>query len=235
MSFDFTLWTWQFYSILFCCSNHYAFFLLHHLTSMIKRNHSGGGLINLFPFLYPKGLALYLCLILLCMPIGFFNVLYTYICVCVWWCNGSLNIIFTALSVSLFQICWTIIIGFLFMVHWYYCDRSAEVQFAKCWYFYFLLQSHKDKVTASVTGMHHVWIILTLTFIQLVNFKVTQILIVKIINAPLFEKLVQAMPIKFGVKIVWLKVYIIFASLMILTFTQGHKFISKYTNFVGLV
>ena len=55
-----------------------------------------------------------------------------------------------------------------------------------------------DTVTASVM-MHHVLIILNLTFIQ----GHTDL----IIDIQLFQKTVWAMSIKFSVKIVWLKVY----------------------------
>ena len=60
-------------------------------------------------------------------------------------------------------------------------------------------------VTASDMVMHQVLIILTL-----VSFKVTQIIIMKI-NVRLFIQTVQAIPIKFAVKIVQVKVYIYFS------------------------
>ena len=43
------------------------------------------------------------------------------------------------------------------------------------------------------------------------------------------ETFFQAMPITFAVKIVPLKAYIIFASQMNLTFTQGHNYVSNLT------
>ena len=39
------------------------------------------------------------------------------------------------------------------------------------------------------------------------------------------------MPLKFSVKIVQLEVYVTIASLMTLTFIQGHKYISNLTTF----
>ena len=47
-----------------------------------------------------------------------------------------------------------------------------------------------------------------------------------------YFKKIQAMHIMFAVKIVWLKVYVIcyVFSLMILTFTQGHNYVSNVTN-----
>ena len=47
----------------------------------------------------------------------------------------------------------------------------------------------------------------------------------------IISETVQAMPIKFAVKIVRLKVYMTIASLMTLTFIQGHKCISNLTTF----
>ena len=44
----------------------------------------------------------------------------------------------------------------------------------------------------------------------------------------------QVVAIKFAVKIVQLKVYMIFASLMTLTVTQGHNFVSNMTIFFYL-
>ena len=69
-------------------------------------------------------------------------------------------------------------------------------------------------------GMHHVLIILTLTFIQGhtdLNHKNNKCLII--------SKTIQAMPINFAVKIIQLKVY------MNLTFIQGHKCVSNLTTF----
>ena len=63
-----------------------------------------------------------------------------------------------------------------------------------------------DKVTASVTRMYHVLTIFTLTFIQGhtdLNHENSKCLII--------SETVQAMPIKFAVKLVQLKVYIIFS------------------------
>ena len=69
-----------------------------------------------------------------------------------------------------------------------------------------------DKVTASVTRMHHMLLILTVTFIQChtdLNHENSKYLII--------SETIQAMPIKFAVKIVRLKVYMTIASLMTLT------------------
>ena len=84
-------------------------------------------------------------------------------------------------------------------------------------------------VTISDMGMHNlltIIIILTLTFIQGRTYlnNVT-------VNIRLFQKRFQAMPIKFALKIVRLKVYIlILASPMALTFPQGHNCVSNFTN-----
>ena len=77
-----------------------------------------------------------------------------------------------------------------------------------------------DTVTASVMRMHHVLIILTVTLNERPSFKVTPILFMKIINVWLCHSSSNAH--KFAVKTAWLKVYIIFASPMTLTYTQGH-------------
>ena len=65
-----------------------------------------------------------------------------------------------------------------------------------------------DTVTAAITGMHRVLIIVTMAFIQgrkVLNHEMN------ITNVRLFQELhVQAMSIKFAVKIVRLKVYILF-------------------------
>ena len=76
--------------------------------------------------------------------------------------------------------------------------------------------------------MHHVIIMLTLIFIQGhtdLNHENNKCLIIL--------EMFQAIPIKFAVKIVQLKpkVFIIFASPMTLTFTQGHNCISNH-NFL---
>ena len=81
-----------------------------------------------------------------------------------------------------------------------------------------------DTVTASGLRMHHVLIILTLTFIQVhthLNHENTTYSII--------WQTVQALPIKFAVKIVRLKVNII-ASRITFTFTQGHNHVSNFTN-----
>ena len=80
-------------------------------------------------------------------------------------------------------------------------------------------------VTASDMRMHHVLITLTLTFIQGhtdLNHKSTTCLII--------SETVQAMPIKFAVKIVRLKVYMAIASPMTLKFIQGHKCVSNLST-----
>ena len=43
---------------------------------------------------------------------------------------------------------------------------------------------------------------------------------------------IQAMPIKFAVKLVGLKVYMTIANSMTLTFVQGHKRVSNWTTFL---
>ena len=55
--------------------------------------------------------------------------------------------------------------------------------------------------------------------------------IMKIINVRLFQKLFKQCQIKFAVKIVRLKVNIIFSSPMILLFAQGHNCVSNLTHF----
>ena len=81
-------------------------------------------------------------------------------------------------------------------------------------------------VTVSDMRMHQVLIILTLTFIQ-GHTDLTH----ENNKCFIISETVQAMPIKFAVKIVRLKVYMTIASLMTLTFTQGHNCISKLTTF----
>ena len=76
-------------------------------------------------------------------------------------------------------------------------------------------------VTASDMLMHHVLIILTLTFIQGhtdLNHENNTCLIM--------SETIQAMPIKFAVKVVRLKVDMAIASPMTWPFTQGHKCVS---------
>ena len=76
--------------------------------------------------------------------------------------------------------------------------------------------------------MHHVLIIFTLTFIQghiLIidqNHENNQMLII--------SETIHATPIKYAVKIVRLKVYMIIASLLTVTFIQGHKCVSNWTT-----
>ena len=66
--------------------------------------------------------------------------------------------------------------------------------------------------------MHHVLIILTLTFIQG--------------HTLITSETIKAMPITFAVKVVrQQKVYMIIASPMTLTFIQGHKCVSNVTTF----
>ena len=74
--------------------------------------------------------------------------------------------------------------------------------------------------------MHLVLIALTLTFIQgpsELNHENNKCLII--------SETIQAMPIKFTVKIVRLKVYMTIANTMTLTFIQGHMFFSNLTTF----
>ena len=99
--------------------------------------------------------------------------------------------------------------------------------------------------TVSVTRMHGVLIILILTFIQDHtdrNHDELIILILTIIQdhtdrnhehnkCLIISEAIQAMPIKCAVKIVRLKVYMIIASPMTLTFGQGHKCVSNVTTF----
>ena len=47
----------------------------------------------------------------------------------------------------------------------------------------------------------------------------------------IISETIQAMPVKFAVKIVWLKVYMTIARLMTLSFIQGHKCISYLALF----
>ena len=78
--------------------------------------------------------------------------------------------------------------------------------------------------------MHHVLlIILTLTFIQGhpdLNHEDNKGLII--------SESIQAMPIKFAVKIVGLKVYMTNDSTMTLTFIEGRKYVSNLTTFFNL-
>ena len=81
-------------------------------------------------------------------------------------------------------------------------------------------------VTASDMLMHHVLIILTLTFIQGhtdLNYENNKCLII--------SETIQAMPIMFAAKMFRLKVYMTIASLITLTFIQDHKFVSNLTTF----
>ena len=80
-------------------------------------------------------------------------------------------------------------------------------------------------MTASDMGMRHVLNILTLTFIQDhtdLNHENNKCLII--------SETIQAMPIKFAVKIVRLKVYMTIVSPITLTFKQGHKCVSNLTT-----
>ena len=79
---------------------------------------------------------------------------------------------------------------------------------------------------ASVMGMHHVLVILTLAFIQGHtdrNHENNKGLII--------SETIHDLPIKFSVKIVRLKVCTIIANLKTMTFIQGHKGISNWTSF----
>ena len=74
-------------------------------------------------------------------------------------------------------------------------------------------------------GMHHVLIILTLSFTQGhtdLNHENNKCLII--------SETIAAMPIKFAVKIVQLKVFMTIASPMTLTFIPGHKCVSNWTT-----
>ena len=51
------------------------------------------------------------------------------------------------------------------------------------------------------------------------------------VKVMIISETIQAMPIKFALKIIWLKVYMTIASLMTLTFIQGHKFAWNLTTF----
>ena len=88
-------------------------------------------------------------------------------------------------------------------------------------------------VTASFTRMHHVLIILASTFIQGhtdLNHESNKCSII--------FQIIQAMPVMFAVKIVWLKVYTFndvyqsFLNPMTLLFTQGYNCISKLHKFL---
>ena len=81
-------------------------------------------------------------------------------------------------------------------------------------------------VTASDMRMHHMLIILTFTFIH-----GHADLYHENINVGIISGTIKAMPIKFVVKIVWLKVYVTIAILITLTFIQGHKCVSNLTLF----
>ena len=81
-------------------------------------------------------------------------------------------------------------------------------------------------VTAPDMRMHHVLMILTMTFIQGhtdLNHENNKCSII--------SETFQAMPIMCTVKIVQLKVYLTIASPMTLTFTQGHNCAAVLTTF----
>ena len=81
-------------------------------------------------------------------------------------------------------------------------------------------------VTASNMIMHRVLIILAMTLIQGhtdLKHENNECLII--------SETIQAMPINFAVKIVRLRVYMTIASLMTLTFIQGHKCIQTWLLF----
>ena len=83
-------------------------------------------------------------------------------------------------------------------------------------------------VTASDMIMHHVLIILTLTFIQghtCLNPENTNC------HSLIISETFQVMPITFAAKIDRQKVYMIIASPMTLTFIHGHKCVSNLTTF----
>ena len=82
-------------------------------------------------------------------------------------------------------------------------------------------------MTASDMGMHHVFFILTLTFIQGhtdLNHENNKLSIV--------SQTFQAVFVIFGVNIVRLRVYIIVASSMTLTFTEGYNCVSNLPIFL---
>ena len=81
-------------------------------------------------------------------------------------------------------------------------------------------------VTALVTIIHRVFMILTLTFIQGHtdrNHENNKCLI--------FSETIQALPIKLAAKLVRLKVYMTIANPSTLTFIQDHKCVSNLTSF----
>ena len=81
-------------------------------------------------------------------------------------------------------------------------------------------------MTASDMMMHHVLIVLTLTFIQGhtdQNHENNKCLII--------SESIQAIPIKFAVKIVRLNVYMTIASPITLILIQGHNCFSNLTTF----
>ena len=76
-------------------------------------------------------------------------------------------------------------------------------------------------VSASDMRMHRVLVIVTLTFIQGHTDQNHEN------KCLIISKTTQAMPIKFAVKIVQLKVYLAIASPMTLTFIHSHKCVSN--------
>ena len=84
----------------------------------------------------------------------------------------------------------------------------------------------RGTVTVSVTKMHHELSISTFTFIQGhtdLNHENNKCLTI--------SEAIQAMAIRFAVKVVRPKVYMTTASPMILTFIQVHKWASNVTTF----
>ena len=87
-----------------------------------------------------------------------------------------------------------------------------------------------DTVTATYIRVHHVSICFTLTFVQghtYLNHENNK--------GSITSETVQARPIKFPVKIVRIKVYIILASPMTLTVTQGYNCVDKRDTFLLVV
>ena len=83
---------------------------------------------------------------------------------------------------------------------------------------------HLGMVTASDMVMHHVLIVLTLTFIQ------GHTDLNRENGCLIISETIEAMAVKFALKLVRLKVYMIIVSPMTLLFMQGHNCLSNLTN-----
>ena len=81
-------------------------------------------------------------------------------------------------------------------------------------------------MTVSDMRMHHVFVILTLTFIQGKTY-----LNCESNKRWIISETVQAMPITFAVKVVRQMAYMTIASPMTLTFTQSPNSVSNMTSF----